>query len=222
MKNLFKKLRLKYPLYFILWIIIFSIWVNFYVIKSSENYVFSEIKNLENKQVWLVLWASAKLNFPSITLQDRLDSSIEAFKKWKFEIFLLSWDHWKKNYDEVNTMKNYLLKKGISKEKIFLDHAGFDTYDSLYRAKNIFWAKSLVIFTQKFHLYRAVYIWNWLWINSIWYISDKRKYLKENYNSRREFLARIKAFLEVEIFHTQSKFLWKKINLNWSYLETWD
>jgi len=214
---------IKYFSIFLIILIIFCISVNFYITKTSEKFIFSEIENLENKKIWLVLWARVyKWKIVSTILKDRLDSSIEIFKKWKFEIFLLSWDHWWKYYDEVNTMKNYLLQKWIPKEKIFLDHAGFDTYDSFYRAKYIFWVKSLIVFTQEFHLPRAVYIGRWLKLDVAWFISDKHKYLNQNYNERREFLARIKAFLDVEILHSKSKYIWEKIDINWSYLESWD
>lgn len=222
MKINFKKIFLFWFFLFIS-LLVFCFSVNIYIEKKSENYIYSKINDLENKKVWLVLWAQVfKWWIPSNILKDRLDSSIRVYNSWKFEIFLLSWDHWTVYYDEVNTMKDYLLKKWIPKEKLFLDHAGFDTYDSLYRAKNIFWAEDLIIFTQQFHLPRAVYIWKWLWLDVTWYVSDKHIYLNESYNKRREFFARIKAFLEVEILHTKSKYLWGKIDLDWSYLESWD
>mgnify|MGYP000152299077 FL=1 len=70
----------------------------------------------------------------------------------------MSGDHGRENYDEVNTMKNYAINDGIPSEDIFMDHAGFETYDSMYRAKKIFGAKKVVIVSQKYHLYRSLYI----------------------------------------------------------------
>ena len=70
----------------------------------------------------------------------------------------MSGDHGRVSYDEVNTMKDYAINDGIPSDDIFMDHAGFSTYDSMYRAKEIFGVKKIVIVSQKYHLTRALYI----------------------------------------------------------------
>ena len=91
-------------------------------------------------------------------LADRMDTAITLYKNGTAPKLLLTGDHGGEDYDEVDAMKNYALEKGVPKEDIFLDHAGFSTYDSILRAKEVFGAKNAVVVTQKFHLDRALYI----------------------------------------------------------------
>ena len=95
---------------------------------------------------------------PSLMLKDRLERGIDLYKAGISEKIIVSGDHGTVGYDEVNVMKNYLIDAGIPSENIFMDHAGFSTYESIYRARDIFCVKSMVIVTQKYHLYRALYI----------------------------------------------------------------
>ena len=92
-------------------------------------------------------------------------------------------------------MKQYAIDKGIPSEDIFMDHAGFSTYESIYRAKEIFKAKNIIIVTQKYHLYRALYIAKKLDINAYGISSDPRKYRGQTYREVREILARNKDFI---------------------------
>ena len=76
----------------------------------------------------------------------------------------MSGDHGQEDYDEVNAMKKYAVEKGVAADDVFMDHAGFSTYETMYRARDVFQAKKVIIVTQKYHLYRAVYIarrWGW-------------------------------------------------------------
>ena len=91
-------------------------------------------------------------------LRDRLDTGLELYRAGLAPKILVSGDHGQKNYNEVQTMKDYLLDHDVPAQDIFMDHAGFDTYDSLYRARDIFQVKSAIIVTQNFHLPRALYI----------------------------------------------------------------
>ena len=211
--------------------LLFFIWVNSYITNFSKNLTFSNNqtshtffkKNLTKYQVWMILWARVYKNWRlSDILKDRTDTAIEFYNKWYFDKFLVSWDHGQKEYDEVNAVKNYLLNKWIKGNDIFLDHAWFDTFDSFYRAKNIFEIESLFIFTQEFHLPRSVYLAKKLWINNVyWIVSDKHIYLSQKTNNLREYLAKIKAFLEIQ-FWSKSKYLWDKILISWDWKVTWD
>lgn len=207
----------KYFLYsslFISIIVIFVISINFYVLNFSKINYFYDIDWLDNKYVWLVFWASVKNNWtPSDILKDRLKVAYEAYDKWKIEKIIVSWDNSKQNYNEPVAMQKYLVNLWVDLDDIYLDYAWFDTYDSLYRAKEIFWVDEIVLFTQDFHLKRAMYIASRLNIISYWVETNLQKYLAENYNNRREILARIKAFVEVEIIKAKPRYLWEKVRI---------
>ncbi|MGN0554729.1 MAG: vancomycin high temperature exclusion protein, partial [Candidatus Fimenecus sp.] len=105
-------------------------------------------------------------------------------------------DHGKENYDEVNHMKQYCVDKGIDPDIIFLDHAGFSTYESMYRAKEIFGVKKMIVVTQGYHLYRAVYIARALGVEAYGVAADLQDYalVTDIKNNLRESLARVKDF----------------------------
>ena len=109
---------------------------------------------------------------------------------------------------------NFLYENWVKKADIFLDYAWFDTLDTIYRAKEIFWNTSLTLFTQEFHLKRALYICEWLQIDCVWVKTDLQNYLYIDYYNSREILARYKAFLNI-LFSAKPKFLWDKIDMNW-------
>ncbi len=204
-------------LYF--WLLLFLIvacitWINFYVLSFSETHYYYDVDWLDREYVWLVFWASVKNNgIPSDILKDRLKVAHEAYKKEKIQKIIVSGDNSKKNYNEPVAMQKYLMSLWVDEDDIYLDYAWFDTYDSLYRAKDIFWADNLVLFTQDFHLKRAMYIASKLWLNVYWVETNLQRYVADNYNKRREVFARIKAFLEVEIFNSKPKYLWDKIEI---------
>jgi SanA protein len=132
-------------------------------------------------------------------LNDRVESALKAYRAGKIQRFLLSGDHGERNYDEVNAMKDYLNNKGVADSVIFLDHAGFDTYDSMWRAKKIFEVDEATIFTQEFHLARAVYLAKKMGIEAQGFVSDQQDYKSINSLRRREWLANVKAFMEINI-----------------------
>ncbi len=94
---------------------------------------------------------------PSDMLQDRLLTALRLYEAGVAEKIIVSGDHGREGYDEVGAMKDYLKARGVPGERIYMDHAGFSTYDSLYRAGAIFGAKSLILVTQSYHAYRALY-----------------------------------------------------------------
>ena len=207
----------KIIIYIICFFVIFCIWIyaiNYYVVSFSKNHYYYNVDWLENKYVWLVFWASVLSNgLPSDILKDRLKVAYKAYELWKIDRIIVSWDNSSLDYNEPEVMKNYLVNLWVNIDDIYLDYAGFDTYDSLYRAKEIFWAEELVLFTQDFHLKRAMYIANRLGIDAYWVETNLQKYVNEDYNNRREVFARIKAFLEVDILRSKPTYLWDKIEI---------
>lgn len=131
-------------------------------------------------------------NVPSPMLKDRLDKSIEISKSGVEDTLLMSGDHGTLEYDEVNVMKAYAISKGLNSSDIFMDHAGFSTYESLYRAKQVFGVKKLIIVSQKQHLYRALYIARALGLDAVGVAAEDIAYGGALYREGREILARVK------------------------------
>jgi len=194
--------------------VILIITVNFYVLSFSEDNYYYDVEWLDQNNVWLVFWASVVWNSkPSDILKDRLKVTFDAYENWKIQKIIVSWDNSISTYNEPLAMQKYLINLWVKEYDIYPDYAWFDTYDSIYRAKEIFWVDSLVLFTQDFHLKRAMYISKSLWLKTFWVETNLQKYKNQSYNNRREVLARIKAFLDVEILKSKPKFLWEKIEI---------
>ena len=128
---------------------------------------------------------------------------------------LMSGDHGAKEYDEVNAMKQYAIEQGVDSAEIFMDHAGFSTYESIYRAKEIFGAEKVVIVTQEYHLYRALYIADALGMEAYGVTSDQRTYSGQTIRDVRELLARNKDFL-ASLFKPEPTYLGEAISLDGS------
>ena len=124
-----------------------------------------------------------------------LRRGVELYKAGAAPKLLMSGDHGTVPYNEVQSMKQYAIDESVVSSDIFMDHAGFSTYESLYRAKDIFQAKKIIIVTQEYHLYRALYIANALGIEAYGVHSDYRNYAGQSGFDLREILARNKDFL---------------------------
>ena len=131
---------------------------------------------------------------PSHMLEDRLKRSVALYDNGTAPKLLMSGDHGTKGYDEVDAMKRYAVEAGIPSEDVFMDHAGFSTYETVYRAKEIFGAKKIVIVTQKYHLYRAMYIAKAMGLEAYGVPADYREYSGQFARDIREVLARVKDF----------------------------
>lgn len=193
---------------------VFSIGIiNYHVTTFANNYITS-IENVPESEAALVLGALVyKSGNVSPILSDRLDVGMELYKNNKAPKLLLTGDHGRKDYDEVNAMKKYALNKGAQESDIFMDHAGFSTYESLYRAKDVFGAKKIIIVTQKYHLTRAVYIARKLGLEAYGVPSDKHFYPQIKQYKLRETLARCKDYLLVNILKTKPTYLGEPIDL---------
>lgn len=132
---------------------------------------------------------------PSPILCDRLDVGVSLYKSGTAKKLLVSGDHGHVDYDEVNVMKKYATALGVPSSDVFMDHAGFSTYETMYRAKEVFQAKRVIIVTQSYHLSRAVYIANALGLEAFGVASDLRNYHYQPLYDVREIFARTKDFL---------------------------
>jgi SanA protein len=144
---------------------------------------------------------------PSDILLDRLNVALEVYRSGKSPKILVSGDHGRVQYDEVNSMRAYLQKQGVPRHAIFMDHAGFDTYNTLYRARDVFGVKSAILVTQRFHLVRALYIARDLGLDSRGIASDTMRYPGMEYYQFRELGARMKALWQASIWGSKPEFL---------------
>ena len=190
------KKMLKYIMISIVVIGIIILAINLYVKISTKNYIISDYSKLKDIDCIIILGAGIWGDKPSPMLEDRLLEGINLYQNGVSDKILMSGDHGRDEYDEVNIMKDYAIEKGISSKDIFMDHAGFSTYESIYRAKEIFQAKKVVIVTQKYHLYRALYIAKKLGLEAYGVGADPREYRGAFYREVREIIARDKDFIK--------------------------
>lgn len=130
--------------------------------------------------------------YPSHMLCDRLDTAIEAYRMGLAPKLLMSGDHGREHYDEVNAMKDYAMERGVPSEDIFMDHAGFSTYESMYRAKDVFGCSRVIVVTQTYHLYRALADARAMGMEAAGISADLRSYMRQWYFDIREVAARVK------------------------------
>ena len=167
--------------------------INAYMISYANKYILTEeyLKS-EDFDCIMVLGAGLWDGEPSPMLQERLDFGLIAYETECSEKLLMSGDHGRKEYDEVNKMKEVAIQNGVPADNVFMDHAGFSTYESMYRARDVFQVEKMVIVTQEYHLYRAVYNARKLGIDAYGFAADRLEY--PIYNDVREALARLKDF----------------------------
>ena len=206
---------IKYIIIFLFILIVLVLIINFYVKLSTKKQIIEEkeAQKLENIDCIIVLGAGIWGDRPSPMLEDRLNEGISLYKNNVSSKIIMSGDHGKQDYDEVNVMKKYAIENGVPSENIFMDHAGFSTYETIYRAKEIFQAKKIVIVTQKYHLYRALHIANRLGIEAYGVGADPRKYVGAAYRELREILARDKDFIKC-IFKPEPTYLGDTISVS--------
>lgn len=132
---------------------------------------------------------------PSDMLADRITQGVALYEKGASPKLLMSGDHSRSDYDEVNTMRNVAVEAGVPADDVFMDHAGFSTYESMYRARDVFGAKRIVIVSQRYHLYRALYVAERLGLDAYGVSADLRPYAGQETREVREILARVKDFL---------------------------
>ncbi len=195
----------------ILVFIIIILTINFYIIDSTKNQI-KTANQITNNDIDCILILGAGIwgNRPSYMLEDRLLEGVNLYNKKIAQKIIVSGDHGRQEYNEVQVMKDFLIKKGIPSKDIFMDHAGFSSYDSIYRAKEIFKVNKLVIITQKYHLYRSLHIAKKLNLRAYGIKADKRKYKKQTYRELREILARNKDFFKC-ILKPKPQFLGEEI-----------
>lgn len=184
--------------------------INSYICNTTKNQI---DKVMDNADCILVLGAGVRNNKPTPMLNDRLEEAISLYKEGKAPKIIMSGDHGRDDYDEVNVMKDFAMNKGVPSQDIFMDHAGFSTYESVYRAKEIFKAQKVIIVTQDYHLYRALFIANALDIEAVGASANLRNYPGQSARDLREIAARCKDFISC-IFKPKPTYLGDPIPVN--------
>ena len=211
---------------YFLYLIIIGFWFVWFAnvrVMSGASYIADDCyKDVGDQSVGIVLGArvvGAKV--VEGVYADRLQTVADLYKKGKITKILVSGDHGQVTYDEVTAGKDYLLKEGILSSDIFLDHAGFDTYDSIYRAKNIFKINKALIITQDFHLPRALYLSHKLNIEALGCRADLHDYQNISSMKKREILARVKAWLNITL-SASPKYKGEIFDITGNGEQTWD
>ncbi|MCI8337634.1 MAG: DUF218 domain-containing protein [Lachnospiraceae bacterium] len=169
--------------------------INIYVKGSVSKKLYKQAQadRLPKVDCIMVLGAGLKEDgSPNFMLKDRLNAAISLYQKGISNRLLMTGDHGREDYNEVQAMKDYAIQAGIPADDIFMDHAGFSTYESAYRAKNVFQISSAVIITQKYHLYRALYCAERLGINAYGMTAKEAQYGGQWIRDAREVVARSK------------------------------
>ena len=192
MKKIFK-----YILIVLIVIILVPVIINFYVILSTKNRIVSgDSELLTDIDYIVILGAGIRRGKPSPMLEDRLKTGISLYNNDISNKILITGDHMNDDYDEVTVMKNYLLEHGIPEEDIITDNYGISTYDSIYRVKNVYKSNKVVIVSQRYNLYRALFLSDNLDLESYGVEADLRYYYGQWYREIREILARNKDFIK--------------------------
>lgn len=187
----------KYILIVLIVIILVPVIINFYVILSTKNRIVSgDSELLTDIDYIVVLGAGIRRGKPSPMLEDRLKTGILLYNNDISNKILITGDHMNDDYDEVTVMKNYLLEHGIPEEDIITDNYGISTYDSIYRVKNVYKSNKVVIVSQRYHLYRALFLSDNLDLESYGVEANLRYYYGQWYREIREILARNKDFIK--------------------------
>lgn len=171
--------------------------INAYVQGYAEERIKTNCQEVPKVDAILVLGCEVRDDGSlSLMLRDRLNKGIEAYQNEVAPKIVVSGDNRSESNTEVNVMKQYLMDNGVKEEDIIMDKAGYSTYDSMYRLKNIFGIKTCVIITQKYHLYRAIYIGGQLGVDCYGIASEGDNYYGQASRDFREVLARNKDFVK--------------------------
>lgn len=196
----------------LVFILLFVVGVNVYITNYSKPYLYNSIEDVPQAQAALVLGAAVFTNGAlTPVLQDRAITAIELYKAGKVSKILVSGDNSRFSHNEVVPVGKFMIKEGVREEDIFLDYAGFDTYDSMYRARDIFKVDSVVVITQNFHLPRSIYLARSMGMTAYGLSADRREYLLKN--NIREYFATVKAFGNV-FLGSKPKFLGESVPIS--------
>jgi SanA protein len=191
------------------------VFCNFHIISTTADKIYSSSGDLPRNNTGLVLGTSQYLRGGGVNpyFSNRIDAAVELFELGRIRNIIVSGDNSLVSYNEPVRMQEALLERGIPAERIFLDYAGFRTLDSVIRAKKIFGQEYLTIITQRFHAQRALYIAEHHGITAVAYTAGGVGGILGSRVLFRELFAKVKAVLDIHLFHTQPRFLGDPVNI---------
>jgi len=189
---------------------------NIWVVKSTEDDVYFDLTKLPDHRVGLVLGTSHRTTNGASNpfFEKRIETAATLFKLGKIDHFILSGDNRSVFYNEPIEMRKALIKLGVPAEVITLDYAGLRTLDSVVRSKEIFGQDKIIIITQPFHSYRALFISHYYDMDAVAMVADGPDYDDSIRVRIREYFARTKAILDLYVFNTAPRFMGEKEKLN--------
>jgi vancomycin permeability regulator SanA len=193
-------------------VILLLVGILLHVILATRSQAFTRVQDAPEKRVAIVFGARVSGRVPSPILRDRVDAAVRLYQAGKVKKILMSGDNSFEDYNEVQVMLDYAVGEGVPKEDIVLDHAGRSTYDTCYRAHAIFGLDEAILVTQRYHMFRALYICNRVGVASTGYaLEDFSLYpnLRNSYTLR-EGLAIIKAWFDVHIGKPEAEIMGAK------------
>ena len=195
-------------------LVIMVVYSNNKIERATKTDVYCNVNEIPSNKAGLLLGTSKYLNSGKQNqyFENRITATVQLFKAGKIKSVVISGDNGKEDYNEPQDMKDDLVKQGVPPEKIYLDHAGFRTYDSVYRIKEIFGQSSFTIISQEFHTRRAVYIAKSLHLQAIGYNAKDVDAYHGFKTIVREKFARVKVFIDLA-FGKKPKFLGEKIEI---------
>ncbi len=216
MKNIFKSKKIKITFLVLIVLIIGIVTVCDKIINYTTNdLVFNAVDNITRNKVGLLLGTSKYLRSGQKNMYffNRIDAAVALYNAEKIDFLVISGDNSRKTYNEPLDMKNELISRGIPQNKIFLDYAGFRTYDSIIRMNKIFGQTAFTVISQEFHNKRAVYIANRLGLNAVGFNAKDVSAYNGFKTKIREKFARVKVFVDF-LIGKEPKFLGEQIEIN--------
>lgn len=209
-----KKIILFFVISFLL-LLISIVGSNYWVINSTRSQLYSEVASTPQNDIGLLLGANKKSSKggDNLYFKNRIKAASDLFKAGKIKHIIVSGDNHIKEYDEATDMCDALIWEGIPDSCITLDYAGFRTFDSMVRCLKVFKQKNVTVISQEFHNQRAVFIGNYYEMNVIGF---NAKDVPAKYSIKtaiREYFAKLKAVLDLYVFHTEPKFLGEEVKI---------
>lgn len=184
------------------------LWPVTWIARSQRDRLFRRVEEVPSRKVAIIFGAAV---YPgrrlSHVLEDRVQTGVELYRAGKVQKLLMTGDNSRDEYNEPVAMKQEAIRRGVAPEDITVDYAGFRTYDSCYRARDIFGLREAILVTQRFHLPRALYTARKLGLDVVGIEADRRPYLKRWHYIGREQLALLRAWWELNITHPRPHFL---------------
>jgi len=198
--------------------LLFVVGTNVWVVRSTAPKVFTDLTQLPDHRVALVLGTSHRTvgGGSNPFFQKRMEKAAELYRLGKIDHFILSGDNSSRYYNEPMAMRKALVKMGVPEEAITLDYAGLRTLDSVVRCQKVFGQNKIIIITQPFHSYRALFISRYYNIDAVAMVADEPDFDYAVKVRFREYLARPKAVLDLYVLKTAPRFLGDKEQINTS------